>query len=142
MSAEPDTALVELVEALERRETTGKGHSRAVARWAVTLAREVKLHSDHIAVIEKAGLLHDIGKIEVPSYVLNKPARLTAVEFESIKQHPLIGARIARALPSCRDAAVAIAHHHERWDGHGYPHGKRGRDIPTEGRILAVAEAF
>lgn len=136
------SAYESLAEAVDSLEVGGEGHSRAVARWATLVAIEQQLPSQLISTIECAGLLHDIGKVELPKELLNKPDRLTPQEFELVKQHTIIGARIAKALPSASDAADAVEHHHERWDGKGYPHGKRGIEIPIEGRIIAVAESF
>lgn len=132
-------SLAEMVDSLE---VGGEGHSKAVARWATIIAIELGLPSRIVKVIERAGLLHDVGKVELPRDVLNKPGRLTPNEFELVKQHVTIGARIAKALPSASDAADAIEHHHERWDGSGYPRGKRAHQIPIEGRLIAVAESF
>ncbi|MFA4016171.1 MAG: hypothetical protein RUDDFDWM_001274 [Candidatus Fervidibacterota bacterium] len=131
--------LAELVDSLE---VGGEGHSKAVSRWATLIAIEIGLPSQLVHVVEVAGLLHDVGKIELPKELLNKPGRLSKDEFELVKQHPVIGARILMAMPSVSEAESAVEHHHERWDGRGYPHGKRGAEIPIEGRILAASEAF
>lgn len=142
MSVGNKSAYENLAEAVDSLEVGGEGHSKAVARWATLIAVEQQLPSQLVSIVERAGLLHDIGKVELPKELLNKPDRLTRGEFELVKQHTTIGARIAKALPSASDAADAIEHHHERWDGKGYPHGKHGIEIPIEGRIIAAAEAF
>lgn len=142
MNRSNQSAYENLAEAVDSLEVGGEGHSKAVARWATLVAIEQQLPSRLLSTIERAGLLHDIGKVELPKELLNKPDRLTPQEFELVKQHAIIGARIAKALPSASGAADAIEHHHERWDGKGYPHGKRGIEIPIEGRIITVAESF
>ncbi|MCS7252916.1 MAG: HD domain-containing protein [Armatimonadota bacterium] len=142
MNRGSQSAYETLAEAVDSLEIGGEGHSKAVARWATLIAIERRSPSHLISTIECAGLLHDIGKVELPKELLNKPDRLTPEEFDSVKRHTIIGARIAKALPSASSAADAIEHHHERWDGKGYPHGKRGAEIPIEGRIIAAAEAF
>ncbi|MFA4044309.1 MAG: hypothetical protein HZRFUVUK_001095 [Candidatus Fervidibacterota bacterium] len=142
MTAHSATAHERLAELVDSLEVGGEGHSKAVSRWATLIAIEMGLPSQAVRVVEVAGLLHDVGKIELPKELLNKPSRLTKDEFELVKQHPIIGARMLMAMPSVSEAESAVEHHHERWDGRGYPHGKRGADIPIEGRILAASEVF
>ena len=89
-----------------------------------------------------AGLLHDVGKIGVPEAVLQKPGRLTDEEFEQIKQHPAIGAKILRDIKQIEDIIPGVLYHHERYDGKGYPDGLAGEDIPLMGRIICLADCF
>jgi HD-GYP domain-containing protein (c-di-GMP phosphodiesterase class II) len=89
-----------------------------------------------------AGLVHDIGKIGVPEEVLRKPGKLTDEEFEMMKAHPAIGHHILQDIPQLADVLPGVLHHHERYDGRGYPHGLAGEDIPLMARIIALADSF
>jgi len=117
-------------------------HSERVAALARRIARELGLSADEQRTAELSALLHDVGKIAVPDSILNKPGRLTAEEFEEMKQHPVHGARILSNIQSASVAAVlpGVQHHHERWDGGGYPDGLRGEEIPLLGRLLGAAD--
>jgi HD-GYP domain-containing protein (c-di-GMP phosphodiesterase class II) len=117
-------------------------HSERVAAFAVSLAREMGLQSDQLAIIELSALLHDVGKIGVPDAILNKPDKLTEQEFDEMRRHPLHGARILAHIqnPRVSDILPGVKHHHERWDGSGYPDGLKGEAIPMLGRLLAVAD--
>jgi HD-GYP domain-containing protein (c-di-GMP phosphodiesterase class II) len=89
-----------------------------------------------------AGLLHDVGKIGVPTHILRKPGKLTNDEYEAIKNHVTLSTLIIHGLPHLADIQDAVANHHERWDGSGYPRGLKGEEIPLLGRVMAVADAF
>jgi putative nucleotidyltransferase with HDIG domain len=117
------------------------GHSQRVRRIAVALGEELGLGSAELDTLRFAGLFHDIGKIGVPDAILTKPDRLTELEYEIVKRHPEDGARIVGRLHRLQPAVPAILHHHERWDGNGYPHGLRGTEIPLEAAILGLADA-
>ena len=117
------------------------GHSQRVQRIAVALGEELGLARDRLDVLRFAGLFHDIGKIGVPDAILTKPDRLTELEFEIVKRHPEDGARIVARLHRLHAAVPAVLHHHERWDGNGYPHGLRGDGIPIEAAIVGLADA-
>jgi putative nucleotidyltransferase with HDIG domain len=117
------------------------GHSQRVQRIAVALGEELGLQREQLDVLRFAGLFHDIGKIGVPDAILTKPDRLTELEFEIVKRHPEDGARIVGRLHRLNAAVPAILHHHERWDGRGYPHGLRGDGIPLEAAIVGLADA-
>jgi putative nucleotidyltransferase with HDIG domain len=117
------------------------GHSQRVQRIAVALGEELGLEREQLEVLRFAGLFHDIGKIGVPDAILTKPDRLTELEFEIVKRHPVDGARIVGRLHSLHSAVPAVLHHHERWDGHGYPHGLRGDRIPLEAAVVGLADA-
>jgi putative nucleotidyltransferase with HDIG domain len=117
------------------------GHSQRVQRIAVALGEELGLEREQLDILRFAGLFHDIGKIGVPDAILTKPDRLTELEFEIVKRHPEDGARIVGRLHRLRAAVPAILHHHERWDGQGYPHGLRGDEIPLEAAIVGLADA-
>jgi putative nucleotidyltransferase with HDIG domain len=117
------------------------GHSQRVQRIAVALGEELGLERAQLDVLRFAGLFHDIGKIAVPDAILTKPGRLTELEFEIVKRHPEDGARIVGRLHSLDAAVPAVLHHHERWDGGGYPHRLRGEAIPLEAAIVGLADA-
>jgi putative nucleotidyltransferase with HDIG domain len=117
------------------------GHSQRVQRIAVAIGEELGLDRERLDVLRFAGLFHDIGKIAVPDAILTKPDRLTELEFEVVKRHPEDGARIVGRLHRLHAAVPAVLHHHERWDGHGYPDGQRGDAIPLEAAIVGLADA-
>lgn len=131
-----------LVNALEAKDPyTGK-HSERVTQIAVELAREMSVSETYIEMLNTVGYLHDIGKIGMPDEILNKIGPLTREEYEVVKKHPVIGESIIRDLGLGADERAIIRHHHERWDGLGYPDGLAGKDIPLLARIVAVADAF
>jgi putative nucleotidyltransferase with HDIG domain len=118
------------------------GHSQRVQRIAIAIGEELGLARQQLDVLRFAGLFHDIGKIGVPDAILTKPDRLTELEYEIVKRHPEDGARIVGRLHRLRAAVPAILHHHERWDGYGYPLGLRGDGIPLEAAIVGLADAL
>lgn len=117
-------------------------HSERVAAFAVRIAEALGLPEEQRRVTELSALLHDVGKIGVPEAILNKPGKLTPEEFEAMRKHPVHGARILSKIQSPQFAALlpGVRHHHERWDGSGYPDGLRGEQIPLLGRVLGVAD--
>ena len=117
------------------------GHSQRVQRIAIALGEELGLEREQLDVLRFAGLFHDIGKIGVPDAILTKPDRLTELEFEIVKRHPEDGARIIGRLHRLDAAVPAVLHHHERWDGNGYPYGLCGNGIPLEAAIVGLADA-
>ena len=131
-----------LVRSLEARDAYTKGHSDRVAGMALVLAEAVGYSEDQLRKLHLTGILHDVGKIGIPDYVLNKPGRLTDEEFDMIKQHPTIGHEILVPVEPLRYVLDGVLHHHENFDGTGYPHGLAGLEIPLDARILAVADAF
>jgi putative nucleotidyltransferase with HDIG domain len=118
------------------------GHSERVAHYAGTIAERLGLDIAHVDVIRKAGYVHDIGKICLPEWVLNKPGPLNKEERELIRRHPGMGANILSGRRGMDEIVPAVLHHHERWDGAGYPAGLAGEDIPREARIVFVADAY
>jgi putative nucleotidyltransferase with HDIG domain len=128
--------------ALDARDSYTRQHSENVTRYAVAIAQEMNLGPSQIEHIRRAGLLHDIGKIGIRDGVLLKPAKLSKEEYGDIKQHPIKGEVIVSALPFLKEEAKLIRHHHERYDGGGYPDGISGASIEKGARILAVADAF
>jgi HD-GYP domain-containing protein (c-di-GMP phosphodiesterase class II) len=117
-------------------------HSERVSAFGVRLARHLGFDADARAVVELSGLLHDVGKIGVPDAILNKPGKLTDVEFKEMRLHPLHGARILSNIQSAKVVSLlpGVKYHHERWDGKGYPEGLKGEEIPLLGRVLGVAD--
>ena len=118
------------------------GHSKKVSDYAVALAETLSLSQDKIDEIRAAGLLHDIGKVGIPDSTLNKKGALTNEEWELVKAHPKLGVEILRHVIDLVNCLPVILHHHERYDGSGYPSGLKGNNIPLEARILAIADAF
>jgi putative nucleotidyltransferase with HDIG domain len=131
-----------LTSAIDAKDPYTCGHSDRVARVAVRLAQELGCDQQSVHMIYLAGLLHDIGKIGVSDAVLRKTGRLTTAEYEHVKAHVQIGHRILVDLKTLDDVLPVVLHHHERWDGAGYPQGLKGEQIPLAARILAVADAF
>ncbi len=131
-----------LTSAIDAKDPYTHGHSDRVARVAVRLARRLGCDGRTVDTIYLAGLLHDIGKIGIDERVLRKPGRLTPEEFEHIKQHTIIGYEILQDIKQLRHVLPVVLHHHEAWDGSGYPHGLAGENIPFLARVVAVADAF
>ncbi|MBM3142726.1 MAG: diguanylate cyclase [Chloroflexi bacterium] len=131
-----------LAATIEARDPFTYGHSRKVSSYAVALAEAIGLPSEKVAVISTAALLHDIGKIGIPDEVLKKVGKLEAETWELIQSHAKLSATIVGHVISLVSCLPAILHHHERWDGTGYPSGLKGEAIPIEARILAIADAF
>lgn len=136
-----ETLLQTLAKVIDYRDPYVYGHSEYVAKYASKIAKELGLPAEKIETIYQAGLLHDIGKLGVPERVLLKPGILTTEEYEVVKQHTLIGAELLESNPSLHEIIPWILHHHERYDGKGYPSQLVGEEIPIEARILALADA-
>lgn len=117
-------------------------HSTRLAEWALHVARELGLEQDSLADIEVAALLHDIGKIGISDAILNKPAKLTAEEYEAMKKHPEYGWAVLRQVPEMERAGLIVLHHHESYDGTGYPGRLKGEEIPIGSRIVSVIDSF
>jgi HD-GYP domain-containing protein (c-di-GMP phosphodiesterase class II) len=117
-------------------------HSTRLAEWALHVAGELGLGQSDLADIEVAALLHDIGKVGIPDAILNKPSRLTTEEYELMKKHPEYGWVVLRQIPGFERASLLILHHHESFDGKGYPGGLKGEEIPVGSRIVSVIDAF
>jgi putative nucleotidyltransferase with HDIG domain len=132
-----------LAMAIDAKDQITHGHIRRVQIYAVGLARRIGVTDEQlIKAIEAAALLHDMGKLAVPEYILNKPGKLTAAEFEKMKLHATVGADILSAINFPYPVVPIVRHHHENWDGTGYPTGLTSTDIPIGARILAVVDCF
>jgi putative nucleotidyltransferase with HDIG domain len=128
--------------ALDTKDSYTHGHSENVTRLCEATARVMGLDEASCALIRQAGILHDIGKIGISSSILNKPGRLTNEEYEIIKDHPRMGRRILEPISFLSDVVPVVYHHHERWDGKGYPEGLGGEEIPLAARIMQVADTY
>lgn len=131
-----------LVQAVEIKDHYTRGHSERVAKGAELIARRLALPEDRISKLRYAGLLHDIGKLGIPTRLLAKPGKLTDEEFQILAQHPNQGVAVIRDIRFLTDVYDGILYHHERLDGRGYPTGKSGDQIPLFARVLGVADAF
>ena len=131
-----------LAEAIQAKDPFLRGHSEEVSAYVAAVAEELSLEQDQRERLVFGSLLHDVGKIGISERILHKPGRLTPEEFAIVQLHPRIGYRLLEQVPALRPMASAILHHHERYDGGGYPSGLRGEQIPLEARIVAVADAF
>jgi putative two-component system response regulator len=136
-------ALLEvLAETIEQRDVFMLGHSRRVAHMAALLSERLSLAPEQRALVRIASFMHDIGKVGVPSDVLQNDNVLDGTQRKHLEEHPGIGERLVRPLGFSGGVAGAIRHHHERWDGRGYPDGLLGEEIPLGARIIAVADAY
>lgn len=117
-------------------------HSTRLAEWALHVGGELGLDQRALADLEVAALLHDIGKVGIPDAILQKPARLTEAEYDLMKKHPEYGWAVLRNIPGMERASLMILHHHESYDGKGYPAGLKGEEIPIGSRIVSVIDAF
>ena len=131
-----------LVQAVETKDRYTRGHSERVALAAVMVARVIGMREDRINALRYAGILHDVGKLGVPTKLLQKTGGLTEAEFAAIKLHPVRGLEMLSDIEFLDEAFKGILHHHERVDGTGYPMGLRGTQIPEFARVIAVADAF
>lgn len=131
-----------VITTLDARDPYTYEHSFRVAYYSELISRHMNFTRDVHQKIHIAAHLHDIGKIGVKDSVLNKPGRLTEDEMKEIQTHPRIGHNILIRLPNFKEVAKIVLHHHERFDGKGYPDGLKGEDIPLESRIITVADAF
>ncbi|MCE3233821.1 MAG: hypothetical protein K0Q50_1, partial [Vampirovibrio sp.] len=135
--------ITSLAGALEAKDRYTRGHSQAVANYAVALAHALQMNAAEVEEIRTAAFLHDIGKIGIPEDILCKSGPLNEKEWEIMKQHPVIGAQqILYPVASLRPIIPAVECHHENWDGTGHPHGYKGEKIPLGARIVSIVDAF
>ena len=143
-----ETTLEQVVQsfivAMEAKDLYTFGHSERVSQYAVALAKHLPeyKHEQKLKHLRLSGLLHDIGKINMPEHILTKPTSLTDKEYEIIKTHTSLGAQMVEKVEGLKGLKNGVLYHHERWDGKGYPTGSKGHSIPLEARILAIADAF
>ncbi|MDN5304178.1 MAG: hypothetical protein PWP46_1060 [Fusobacteriaceae bacterium] len=131
-----------LNEIVELKDTYTRGHSNRVAEISTLIAKSLNLSNEDIFLTHISGHLHDIGKIGIPDQILLKKGKLTNEEYETIKLHPNLGYNILKKVKNMKNLAIIIKHHHERWDGKGYPDNLKGDDIPLISRIISIADAF
>ncbi len=131
-----------MAKALESRDKFSAGHDQRVAEYAAICAGNIRLSKDEVENIRLAAQVQNLGHIAVPDAIMGKTGRLTTEEYEKLKEHPVIGADILSQIKALRGTVSLVLHHHERFDGRGYPKGLKGKQIPLGARILAVADAY
>ncbi len=136
------SSIYALAATIDAKDRYTYGHSESVSRLAVLLAKKANFSEKRIKIIENAGLLHDIGKIGIPENILSKTSKLTSEEYDIMKKHVDISISIIKHVPTLIELIPAIVSHHERYDGLGYPRGLKGENIPIEGRVLSIVDAF
>lgn len=137
-----ERALLHIAQTVEMKELYGREHPQRVAKVALDIGELFDLDAKSLTDLKMGALLHDIGKVGVPEMLLSKPGKLTPPEFEQIKKHTVIGESLCRPVGFLQGALSVIRHHHERWDGAGYPDGLAGEEIPLLARIVSVSDAF
>jgi len=137
-----DEAINALLSMLETHDPRTLGHARSVGAWSARIAREMQFMPETVAFVERCGLLHDIGKVTIPTEILDKASMLDAVEWTRMRNQPAAGAETLSRIPTLRDCAPVVRSHHERFDGTGYPEGLHASHIPVAARIVAVADAY
>jgi len=135
-------ALLILVEAIEARDPYTGGHVKAVTDYSLKMGEFLKLDREELKTLEMASYLHDVGKIKVPDDILKAPRKLTPEEWEIMKMHPIWGEEFLKKFTTFKDIAKIVRHHHERWDGKGYPDGLSGENIPFLSRIIVLSDSF
>ena len=131
-----------LAAAIDAKDPYTRGHSQRVTEYALWGGVSIPMSQGELGLLEYAGILHDIGKIGMPDSILRKPGRLTPQEWDMVRRHPVIGANIINDIPFLEQARKLVLHHHEKYDGTGYPDGLVGNDIPIGARLLAVGDSF
>jgi response regulator RpfG family c-di-GMP phosphodiesterase len=139
---ETESILFALAQAVEQRDRQTAGHCERLAFIGVALGMAMRLDRGSVLALYRGGFLHDVGKVGIPDSILFKPAKLTAEEWVTMRSHTVRGEEICRHLKSLRPVLPIIRHHHERWDGSGYPDGLRGDQIPLVARVLQVADIY
>jgi putative two-component system response regulator len=137
-----EAVILSLARTVEARDAYTEGHCQRLSTMASALGRHLGLTAGEIAALERGGILHDVGKIGIPDSILLKPGALTREEFETMKQHTVIGDRLCSELRLLRAVRPIVRHHHERLDGSGYPDGLAGREVPLLAQIMGVADVF
>jgi len=137
-----ESVVVALARGVESRDPYTGDHCDRLANYAVSLGKHIGLDQESLIALKRGGYLHDLGKVSIPDDVLKKGAGLTPEDWKLMKQHPIVGEEICRPLKSFRNVLPIIRHHHERWDGNGYPDGLAGKDIPLLARILQIVDVY
>ncbi len=137
-----EISICTLINALEAKDPYTKAHSLRVAHFSLVLGREIKLSEKELYLLELASVCHDLGKISTPDNILKKPERLDHKEFEIMKDHPHSTFEILKDFGALHNIATYAMHHHERFDGRGYPLGLKGEDIPLFSRIILISDTF
>lgn len=136
------STIIALAASIDAKDHYTRGHSQRVTEYALMGALRLSMSREELEALENAGILHDIGKIGIPDSILTNPNSLTAEEWGIVRQHPVIGANITKGIPFLEESRKLLLHHHEKYDGTGYPDGLHGDDIPLGARLLAVADSF
>ncbi len=131
-----------IVEAVDAKDPYTRGHSGRVTQYSMMIGEELKIGKEGLKELEVCALLHDVGKIGVPDKILGKPGKLTSREFSHMKRHPAFGASIVEPIAKLKKLSPSILHHHEHYDGTGYPKGLKGKRIPFYARIICIADSF
>ena len=137
-----ETVLMALARSIEAKDPYTEGHCERLSAYAAALGEHLGQPAETVVALRRAGTLHDIGKVAVPDAILLKPGPLTEPEWVVMRDHPAVGERICQGLKSLRLVLPVIRHHHERWDGSGYPDGLAGEEIPVTARVLQVVDVF
>lgn len=139
---EAESVLFALARSIEAKDPYTEGHCERLADYSARLGKRIGLREDEVIALQRAGFVHDVGKVAVPDYILLKPSQLTAEEWQIVQKHPVIGECICAPLKSFREVLPIIRHHHEKLDGSGYPDGLQGDQIPLTARVLQVADVY
>ena len=137
-----ESVLFSLARSIEGKDPYTHGHCERLSDYSTRLGEHLGLSEDQLIALRRAGIVHDVGKIAVPDAILLKPGSLTADEWRQIREHPVVGERICAPLKSFRFVLPIIRHHHEKFDGSGYPDGLRGEEIPVTARVLQVVDVY
>jgi putative two-component system response regulator len=137
-----ETVLFALAQSIEAKDPYTGGHCERLAGYSALLGKQIGLPEEEVTALRRAGIVHDIGKVAVPESILLKPGPLTPTEWEVMREHPAVGERICAPLKSFRLVLPIIRHHHEKFDGSGYPDGLRGEQIPVTARVMAIADVY
>jgi putative two-component system response regulator len=137
-----ETVLFTLARSIEGKDPYTHGHCERLAEYSATLATHLGLPEEQVIALRRAGVVHDIGKIAVPDSILLKPSKLTREEWKLVQEHPIVGERICEPLKSFRLVLPVIRHHHEKFNGSGYPDGLAGENIPITARVLQIVDVY
>src|ERR1700691_3485122 len=137
-----ESVLFTLARSIEGKDPYTHGHCERLAEYSASLGEHLQLPEDQVTALRRAGVVHDIGKIAIPDAIILKPARLSPEEWKLMQEHPVIGERICAPLKSFRTVLPVIRHHHEKFDGSGYPDGLAGENIPITARVLQIVDVY